>query len=301
MRSLKVTLSDLHLLLRAKGFERWPLRIRFFAEDVFKVWQSFEDRVGTSIRKGIDVAFTPSRPIETDHGLEMGPDQANGVASLDLSYHSIKPVLEKSLITFAPDATKYQCTKCAKEIEPSEMLAVVCPRNSCKGAWHLSCLSQELLDQEGCSHALIPTKGSCPACGIEMEWSVLMKDLSLRRRGQKEIARLFKQKPVNRGAYESDSSARLAAVVEALVAKAGAVDSVADDEDSDQTTTTLSNSQQPRNQPGHDFLYLTEDDGYSSNASNAKRRQDPSTYTTCNTPLRTIIEDSDFSADEILE
>lgn len=31
-------LANLHLLLRARSFERWPLKVTFYAEDVYRVW-----------------------------------------------------------------------------------------------------------------------------------------------------------------------------------------------------------------------------------------------------------------------
>ena len=36
--SLTDKLSNLHLLLRVPYFSQWPLEVRFFSEDVYKVW-----------------------------------------------------------------------------------------------------------------------------------------------------------------------------------------------------------------------------------------------------------------------
>ncbi|KAI9658565.1 MAG: Slx4p interacting protein [Bathelium mastoideum] len=297
VRSLTDTLSDLHLLLRVKSFERWPLQVHFFAKDVYQVWQSFGERVGTGVRTGITITFTPPEPLRTDHGIEVGPREAHGVGSLDLGYHSIKPLLEKSLLAFAPDAAGHHCTKCTKNIDASSMLALPCPAHSCKGVWHLSCLSRDLLELQGDPYAIIPTQGLCPICGTEMDWSTLMKCVSLRSRGREEIGRLFKQRPIRRGGQESGDRASVTAVVETLVASLETRADTGDGQDFEPIPSTIRIPQSLAEDVGDDWVYLsTDDDDHGSHdpiLSNVIRRPSPNISPTHKEKLIAIVEDSE--------
>ena len=298
VRSLSVTLSDLHLLLRVKSFERWPLHVRFFAQDVYKAWKTLEDRLSSGLRDGITVTYTPSEPIITDHGMEIGPDQARGIGSLDIGYGSMKPMLEKSLATFAPAAPKQQCTKCKDGIDSRKALTLVCPGDACKGVWHVGCLSQELLAQGGCQDMLVPIKGSCPSCGTKLEWSMLMKELSLRTRGQKTVARLFKQKPVKKGDIQSDASSALTATLEALDTPGQDLDDVGDEEDARRVSATFTIPQCLAEELGDDWVLRTNDeDDFSSITSNLSPRQSPCKPETGKKALAPIVEDSDCADD----
>ncbi|KAL9094408.1 MAG: hypothetical protein Q9165_003258 [Trypethelium subeluteriae] len=302
-RSLAVTLADLHLLLRVKSFERWPLGLRFFADDVYKAWQVLEDRVSLPIRSGITTTFTPSKPTPTDNGVSLGPDQAQGVGSLDLGYSSMKPLLEKTLVTLATNAAKHNCTSCKEELQLPKALALVCPRDTCQGVWHLSCLSQELLAQDGSQNNLIPTKGYCPSCNVDMEWSMLMKDLTLRNRGEKEIAKLFKWKSSKKAGTQLDGNAAIAAILESMDVLEEETDGLGDEEEDDPATATF------RIPPGlaadveHDWAFRADDDddGVNSMAGDLPAQQSPHRQKTEKSTLLPIVEDSDWDGAEILE
>ncbi|KAL9080825.1 MAG: hypothetical protein Q9157_000521 [Trypethelium eluteriae] len=301
-RSLSVILSDLHLLLRVKSFERWPLGLRFFADDVYKAWQVLEERVSVPIRDGISINFTPSKPTRTDHGISLGPDQVQGVGSLDLGYSSMKPLLEKTLVTLATNTVKHNCTKCKEEIQLPKALALVCPRDTCQGVWHLSCLSQELLAPDGSQNSLIPTKGSCPSCNVEMEWSMLMKDLTLRNRGQKEIMRLFKWKSSKKADTQSNENAAIKAVLESMNVPEEDID-VGDEEDDDQPTAEFKIPPGLAADLEDDWAFRADDDedGVSSIASDLLARQSPRKQKTEEITSQPIVEDSDWGGAEILE
>jgi structure-specific endonuclease subunit SLX1 len=46
---------------------------------------------------------------------------------------------------------------------------------------------------------LIPVKGHCPNCKAEIRWVDVVKELSLRIRGQKEVEKLLEEKRVRKG------------------------------------------------------------------------------------------------------
>ncbi|KAL1999159.1 hypothetical protein VTN02DRAFT_4954 [Thermoascus thermophilus] len=52
---------------------------------------------------------------------------------------------------------------------------------------------------------MVPVDGRCPACNKTVQWPVLMKELSLRTRGEKEIQALFKKR--KRSAAKDDDGA----------------------------------------------------------------------------------------------
>jgi structure-specific endonuclease subunit SLX1 len=56
----------------------------------------------------------------------------------------------------------------------------------------MRCLSQAFLSEETERNAVVPTKGTCPGCRSPLQWSSLIKELSLRTRGQAEVEALFK-------------------------------------------------------------------------------------------------------------
>ncbi|TKA65970.1 hypothetical protein B0A49_06529 [Cryomyces minteri] len=116
--SLTDKLANLHLLLRVKSFARWPLDVRFFAPDVWKMWGRWNERAAGKIREGIGIELVrPDEPIAAER-IEAGAAkylvQGNGVLeALDVGYASLKAYLEKSkalLSTGEPVA-------CTKEID----------------------------------------------------------------------------------------------------------------------------------------------------------------------------------------
>ena len=53
--SLTDRLANLQVLLQSKSFYRWPLHVKFLAEDVFLVWRRWIERSGSELRAGMSV------------------------------------------------------------------------------------------------------------------------------------------------------------------------------------------------------------------------------------------------------
>ncbi|KAF2095928.1 GIY-YIG catalytic domain-containing protein, partial [Rhizodiscina lignyota] len=172
--SLKCRLSNLHLLLRMRSFERWPLNLHFFSEDVFKVWTRWDEQCPASIRKGIKVSLVI--PANTQ-GLSVG------VESIDVTYLPMRDQLKRSRDALV-GGIHHECSVCREEVQPNEDLAILCSSESCEAVSHLGCLSGHFLMQAGQDGAVLPTTGQCKSCGTTLQWIDLMKDLSLRTRGQ---------------------------------------------------------------------------------------------------------------------
>jgi structure-specific endonuclease subunit SLX1 len=221
--SLVDKLSNLHLLLRVDSFSRWPLEVRFFAEDVYKVWQRWVERDGGKLREGIPVTLDTGTEIK---GLEpvmeegeqdiippSGQEQIvqkrklklDDVGSLGLrslipsfGYGGHKDHVEKSL-AMLDDIEGAPCAVCSGVIRAKDEHVATCPGEGCMATSHLSCLSSHFLKSEESRRGneesqLIPTEGNCPSCKSELRWVDIMKELSLRTYGAKEIAKLTKVK-----------------------------------------------------------------------------------------------------------
>ncbi|KAJ9664430.1 Slx4p interacting protein [Coniosporium apollinis] len=214
--SLTDKLSNLHLLLRVKSFERWPLEVRFFAEDVQRAWQRWDALVRRRIRSGIKVNLEkhagrlPTAP-QSGNAEEVegqGPAVSTfvpaGIESIDVGYASSKSCVEKCQQLLGAGGGQ-ACSICTKHVMPDTALLIVCPEEGCRMISHLSCLSAQFLSKEGDQDAIVPTEGHCPSCQTKLQWSTLMKAVSLRIRGQKEIDRLFK-KPRQKKAKATEGS-----------------------------------------------------------------------------------------------
>ena len=201
--SLKGQLSNLHLLLRVPSFARWPLRIRFFCEDVYEAWLKWANVADAPLRQTIKIILDFDSPKE---GRQNHPDLVKsgfekdetghpvsiGVQSIDPTYGSMKAYVEKSQ-NLAQGAEQLTCSCCGSCVNPSKEMMLVCAETDCRAVSHVACLSKAFLKATD-GNEVIPIEGQCPTCKANIQWSELVKELTLRMRGQKEVARLLKPK-----------------------------------------------------------------------------------------------------------
>lgn len=129
----------------------------------------------------------------SNQGIAEGDEQASkGIHALDVTYQPMKPMIEKSQTLLA--GSNSCCAVCHDPVNPAKSLLLVCVEEGCKTVSHLNCLSKHFLDVEQGSNAILPVEGRCPTCKITLRWSDLVKDLSLRMRGEKEVVELFRQR-----------------------------------------------------------------------------------------------------------
>lgn len=171
-------------MLRVQSFERWPLGVRFFNADVWKTWKKWDEKTQDKIRHGITV--TLERPAKSS----ATPTE---IQAIDATYRPMREQLERSRDAFA-GKMRHECSTCEEPIRPGKELAVLCPTTDCDAVSHLQCLSQEFLRQEGQVDAIVPTSGRCKSCGKSHQWADIMKDLSLRMRGQSVLDAVFKSR-----------------------------------------------------------------------------------------------------------
>jgi structure-specific endonuclease subunit SLX1 len=222
--SLEARLKNVHHLLGVKSFERWPLHVRFFAPDVFSLWEKYTAKMSPPLRGSITVRLTPAEiPIAPTGGSteKLGDKIPVVIRTIAVAYEDCKAHIEKSKSLFG-DETTHACGVCKKELKASSSLYVVCPLETCRSVSHMACLSEEFLAEEGNQEALIPVEGTCPGCCTPIKWATLVKELSLRMRGEQEIETLFKIKRPRKANSMSETE---------LVAP----EDLAEDEDLDET------------------------------------------------------------------
>lgn len=202
--SLTDKLANLHILLRARSFQRWPLRVKFFAPDMFKAWQKVAGTFLEPLRHDLRVEVEqPSVHVEGTSDLGGSDERQNapsntGINALDVTYQPLKAVLEKSIS--AVSSNNHACAVCRQSIESSQQMALVCPKDNCAAVSHLSCLSGHFLGKPTeQDQPILPTTGSCPSCMTQLSWLDLVSDLSLRIRGEKERVVIFKERRRKKG------------------------------------------------------------------------------------------------------
>lgn len=157
--------------------------------------------------RGVPASIPDSTPILTDFpsskspvSLQVHPSSVNekkrnleyGIDALDIDYTNQKSHVEKGrqMVDFEQEGS---CSICSAVLEHDEGLYTTCPTQECKAITHLTCLSKHFLDNED-GDAMLPTSGSCPKCKEQMRWVDVVKELTLRLRGQKEVEKLLKVK-----------------------------------------------------------------------------------------------------------
>lgn len=193
VQTSKLSLSDrlfnLRTLLNSQSFAHWPLHVRFFAADVHKAWQKLA---------ALPEAIT--RPLKTevilddiatmrDADIVDGPQIARGIHALAVTYIKDKSALEQSMNVLTDPYLS--CHACKNSVAPDTELLLVCPKTFCQAVFHMHCLSKALMPSAA-STTILPTNGQCPCCKARLVWTDLVRQLSLRARGDKEVAALFK-------------------------------------------------------------------------------------------------------------
>ncbi|KAF4873237.1 Structure-specific endonuclease subunit SLX1 [Colletotrichum siamense] len=189
--SLASILSNLQLLLSVPSFCRWPLKVHFFARDVYSAWQTAAAASTQPLRNSLPVVtdFGPASTASSDE--EPVPW---GIHALPLDHAPMKEYVEKgqSMTSFEREGS---CVICKEDLPHGEGLVAICPNDGCEGAGHLSCWGRHFLRrEEGALQAVVPIQGRCPQCRGEVRWVDMMKELTLRERGTKEIEALLKKK-----------------------------------------------------------------------------------------------------------
>ena len=295
--SLTDKLANLHILLRAKSFERWPLEVRFFAPDVYKSWERTIAKASDTLRSGIKTVMDQSvLGQETRSGDDERPV---GIHALDVTYLPMKSTLEKSRALLLSQT--HACTVCQQVLAPVDSMVLVCHAEGCNSVSHMKCLSKHFLEAEEQSVSLLPTHGNCPTCKTPLRWTDLVRDLSLRIRGEKESAALFKERRSRKKAGTGTTAESV--VVDEDQSESDLTDTSEADFDPTSLMFSVGYQEVDESQPRDD-----EDESQSlGDADNSLARRLPAAIKTANSEKpqqrrsKTVIEDSDWDEAEVVE
>jgi structure-specific endonuclease subunit SLX1 len=135
--------------------------------------------------------------MEVEDSAEEGHQKRHGIEALCVDYRDMKAQVEKGkeIVDFEREGS---CSLCHTELEHDAGIYAICPHPGCESVTHLACLSTEFLkgDEKG---ALVPIQGTCPECKKETRWVDVVKETSLRMRGQKEVEKLLRVKRREKG------------------------------------------------------------------------------------------------------
>lgn len=182
--SLRSIISNIHLLTGVSSFARWPLNLHFFAKEAHTTWINW-----------IRSSDNPERPrlkILADYGEDK--TEPWGIHALALDYAPMKEYVEKShnVVDFERQG---DCIHCKKEMTTGGGLYPMCPNEECEAMGHLTCWGDYALSvEEAIPGTVVPNNCSCPSCGGPIRWGDMMKELTLRTRDEKEVAKLLKKK-----------------------------------------------------------------------------------------------------------
>lgn len=290
-QSLSGHLANLHLLLRSNSFQRWPLRLTFYAEDVHRVWQKLikqsVEKLRSDMLVGVDDLPRDATKI-TAASIPTIPPENLAIQALDVGYDSLKPRIQKSQ-SIIENGQDCKCVVCQRPTPLNGAATLICAHDDCKAIYHVQCLSAKFLQEEEGTNpqTMIPHSGHCPKCKNSLVWIDLVKELTLRMRGEKEIKALFRPKRARKNATAATTEAESA-------------HSSADEEDDEPLDSGL----EEEDDEWHDLRYSSDED------SQAKRlRRDPSPVHTRKRPKEPVvtpthsepvIQDSDWEGAEIL-
>ncbi|KAM0135240.1 hypothetical protein ACHAO1_005325 [Botrytis cinerea] len=200
--TLQSLLSNLHILLTVPSFSRWPLEIKFFAPDVHRAWLKWSKAATGSLRDTLPITtdFPPAESQVNDEDGEI-TDRPYGIEALNVAYEDTKSHLEKGERIFHSEM-KESCNICNQDLQHNSGLYTICPNINCHSITHMTCLSQHFLraeKNEQSGEELIPVQGMCPGCRMDIRWNDVVKELSLRMRGQKVVEKLLGAKRVKKG------------------------------------------------------------------------------------------------------
>jgi structure-specific endonuclease subunit SLX1 len=127
----------------------------------------------------------------------------SGIASLDVDYVKQEEYIKKAkeMIDFEREGA---CSVCHKDLEHDAGIYTICPNPGCETVTHMTCLSDYFLKED--KDSLVPISGTCPGCKTELRWIDIVKELSLRMRGQKEVMKLLKARKIRKGKATASQS-----------------------------------------------------------------------------------------------
>lgn len=214
----------------------------------------------------------------------------HGIQALKVDYSDQKSHVEKAkeIVDFEREGS---CAICERDLEHDGGVYAICPNSGCQSVSHLTCLSKYFL--KGDQDALVPISGKCPSCKADLKWVNIVKELTMRMRGQKEVEKLLKVKRARKGKAVKSSQA----ITES------SDDDIDDDRDEELVFNDLRLGIQSAD-TGDSWHVISDSDNSDAGSvtSNASYNKGASPYRPRRPiGLKAVIEDSDWDDAEILD
>lgn len=168
------------------------------------MWMKLVEQTTERLPPGFHVVMDEaSCAVKPEKQLEFNSNttDAIGIQALDVGYTSLKQHLQKSQHLFSTDRPNLRCCICHTSVPSSGASTLVCPHDGCSTVSHLQCLTNGFRTPAGVDEDLvIRSPVDCPTCASEVQWIDMVKELTLRMRGEKEIKAIFKPKRARKGA-----------------------------------------------------------------------------------------------------
>ncbi|KAL8929495.1 MAG: hypothetical protein Q9208_001164 [Pyrenodesmia sp. 3 TL-2023] len=214
--TLERALSTLHLLLCSQSFVRLPLALRFFCNEVHNAWRKCTDHVSGELHRGLPVLLETKPLVEPTKATEqplnpqvgrkrkLALSDVGGIEGIDVSYTRFKAHVEKSMLLRDEEGTK-SCTVCSIHLSPQSSTIVTCPSEGCRAMSHMACLAKENSKNRPLAEVILPTEVRCTQCHGVHAWVDLMREWSIRMRGEKDLAQLMKTQQVRKSKIAKNS------------------------------------------------------------------------------------------------
>lgn len=140
-----------------------------------------------------DFGPTASTAVEEESEEELSKPTW-GIHALPLDYAPMKDYVAKGREVFGFER-EGGCVVCREHMAPGEGVYALCANDGCEGVGHLACWSRHMIPPRE-KESILPVEGRCPKCAGEIRWVDMMRELTLRMRGSKEVDKLLKKKRV---------------------------------------------------------------------------------------------------------
>nr|XP_018262816.1 uncharacterized protein I303_04300 [Kwoniella dejecticola CBS 10117]OBR84974.1 hypothetical protein I303_04300 [Kwoniella dejecticola CBS 10117] len=197
-------LAVAHALLTTPPFNRLPLHLRFFVQEVHEMFQAIDrtdSRPGRRTKKPTNQGWNP---LPLDQNITSVLDLGGVSGTTGLRRESTQGVRSKEGPIDVSDTDfrhsesvwgKWKkaeqrlaaghaiaCEQCSQAIDCTKHLSfALCPLEpSCRYTAHLSCLAAKLLKQ---STHILPHRGLCPGCKGKLEWGQIIRACYARQEG----------------------------------------------------------------------------------------------------------------------
>ncbi|KAL8826121.1 MAG: hypothetical protein Q9170_007528 [Blastenia crenularia] len=217
--TLNRSLTTLRLLLRSSSFDRLHLAVHFFSCDIYEAWLKHDKEASSKVQsepsdplnvepltERIHVAKQPTSPL-ADQKREFAPSDNSGVHDINVTYSELKTHIEKS-VSLLGEQRIGTCSVCMGHVDLQGSTVMTCPLEGCRAMSHMTCLSKTGARDRPSGDSLLPVSIRCPKCHKEYQWVDLVRELSLRIRGESSLAQLMKVPRKRKAKAVEDLSSR---------------------------------------------------------------------------------------------